>query len=173
MPVSRHPVDGQEAATGSSSGFTPVFVTIHASRITVMSRMIWTLGLAGVLPFAAGVLAPLLPDGWQPRTLELTLLYAALLLAFLGGTHWGFALYAEEAPQMRLVLAVLPPLYALGMLQLPRPAAALALAAGFAAVFALDSWLARRGLHHPDYWRLRQILTAVACLALTAVALQP
>jgi hypothetical protein len=77
------------------------------------------LGIAGLLPFAALALATLRPSTpfatsmmTNPALFGL-IAYGAVILAFLGGVHWGFALEpAVPAPRerLRLVLGVLPSL---------------------------------------------------------------
>ena len=133
----------------------------------------WILGLAGLLPMAAGLLAPFSPAPEAVR--EAALLYGVVICAFMAGTHWGLALYAPagEAHELRLAVSVVPALLAWGAAFLAPTLGALALTALFGLLYAVDARLARRGLHFPDYWRLRQILSAGAALCYFGIALAP
>jgi hypothetical protein len=67
-------------------------------------RLAIVLGLAGLLPQAAAVLAPLLGMGWL-NPAQLALVYGALILSFLGGSWWGIALTrADGLPRAILLL---------------------------------------------------------------------
>lgn len=63
------------------------------------------LGVAGLLPQAAAVLAPALGMGWVDPA-HLALVYGALILSFLGGSWWGIAL-TQAAGQQRAILLLL------------------------------------------------------------------
>lgn len=133
----------------------------------------WILGLAGLLPMVAGLLAPL---SAAPAALhEAVLLYGGVIAGFMAGTHWGLALHAGEGQgrDLRLMVSVIPALLAwLALLLAPRMAA-LALVGLFALLYAIDASLGRRGLIDRDYWRLRQILSAGAALCYFGIALSP
>ena len=140
----------------------------HPARVPLSAR---TLGLAGLLPFAAGALAV-----WCPIELVATLgtralgAYAAVILSFLGGVRWGAALFDEEALSRRspLALAVLPSLVAwVALLAPPAPRLALLLA-GLVGQWALDRGAVRAGALPGWYGRLRAILTAGAGAATLA-----
>lgn len=92
----------------------------------------WILGLAGLLPMALGLFAPLYG---APKA---ALLYGTVICAFMAGTHWGLALYAPDgqARELRLVLSVAPALPAWGTAFLTPTLTALALTALFGLLFA-------------------------------------
>lgn len=138
-------------------------------------RLVWILGLAGLIPMAAGVAAPAFPEPTAQQLQHAAMSYGAVIAAFMAGSHWGLALYApaDSAPGGRLLLAIIAGLCAWGTIFLPRVAGALALSALFVAIFFIDAWMARRGLHTPEYWRLRQILSAGATLSYFGIALSP
>lgn len=140
------------------------------------------LGLAGLIPFlACGLLAARVEP--ERATLPLIALvgYGAVILAFLGGVHWGFALDARAAgagaatpaERERLGLGVVPSLIgwaALLLVLAAVPGVALAvLIAGFVAVIAVEARADRRGLMPPGYIWLRWALTAGVVLTLTVV----
>lgn len=131
------------------------------------------LGVAGLLPFLWGAGTLLLPDWgeWSRRTLgagltgrPLLVSYGAAILAFMGGTIWGFASRAPEAGQTQAVLLGLSVLPALVAGFAGWSAAALLL--GFLGLLPLDRACLQRGLA-PAWWmRLRLPLTAGVVLCL-------
>jgi hypothetical protein len=125
------------------------------------------LGYGGLIPFLGCVAAAWagIPAGFP--AIEAFLAYAAVILAFLGGIHWGMALApAGEDFALRLVVGVLPPLIGWLALLLPSPPALVMLAAGFALVLAWDRARGGRGTRG-WYLRLRTNLSlvAIACHA--------
>jgi hypothetical protein len=131
------------------------------------SMAIW-LGLLGLAPFALLALSVWSPP-WRSLALPALLAYSALILSFLGGVRWGRALEAGSPAQF--VLAVLPSLYALGVLQAPPVAGLILLAAGFVGQWWLDVPADR--MRAPAWFRrLRGWLTA-GVLACHLLALGP
>lgn len=67
------------------------------------------LGYAGLIPFVAGALLVWLvrPEAHPYVTLGLSA-YAALIVCFLGGIHWGLAMRMPAPPQSLFVWGVLP-----------------------------------------------------------------
>lgn len=134
-------------------------------------RLLWTLGLLGLLPFIAGALAVLLaPDHWGGFARGALIAYGAVILSFLGAVHWGLALRAPPAEAWatpaRLVLGVVPSLIGWAALLLLEAASPPLLAAGILATAAMEQWAAGRGLVPGFYMRLRWVLSlgAAACL---------
>lgn len=138
-------------------------------------RLVWILGIAGLIPMIAGVMAPAFDQSTAQMLQNGAMHYGVVIAAFMAGSHWGLALYApaDSAPGARLVLAITAALGAWGASFLPRPSGAVALTALFVAIFLIDAWMARRGLHAAEYWRLRQILSAGAALSYFGIALSP
>lgn len=102
--------------------------------------------------------------------------YAAVILSFIGGAHWGFASAhmdnrSAAAPSRLLVLSVLPSLIGWAALLLPAPWSAGMLAAAFVATLPLDRWAQARSFA-PEWWmRLRLPLSAtVATLLVVTTA---
>lgn len=131
------------------------------------------LGAGGVIPLVAGVvMAFAAPEPFGFPLVRTTLVYAAMILSFLGGIHWGFASSALarnavelNAPRI-LGLSVLPPLAGWVALLLPNTFAAPLLAACFASVLLLDRATDRLG-YAPRWWmRLRIWLTSVVVVLL-------
>ena len=70
------------------------------------------LGYAGVIPFAAAAaLVTLGTASVRPVALDGFLVYAAVILSFLGGIRWGAASIARTGPGRELVISVLPSLW--------------------------------------------------------------
>jgi hypothetical protein len=139
------------------------------------------LGAAGLIPFlwhAASLLAPGLAD-WGARHLgprfvapHVGLAYGTVILAFMSGVLWGFAVPGRGRQRaVGLTLSVLPALWAFLFVGGGPVSAAIWLAAGFVLVLMLDAVFVREGLA-PAWWmplRLPLTAVAVACLLVGAV----
>lgn len=76
------------------------------------------LGYGGLIPFAAlAALAWLLEPEWRPFTTAALSAYAAVIVSFLGGIHWGIG-FRDGTPRLFL-WGVLPSLVAAAALLLP------------------------------------------------------
>lgn len=130
--------------------------------------MAWPLGLAGLIPFAAGALAAAL--GWHWAGFALAA-YGATILAFLGAVHWGLALaQPDQAAVERLAWGIVPSLWAWVALLLPLPVALSVLGAGILATAGLETVAARRGLVSAGWLRLRWVLSLGASSSLFLAA---
>jgi hypothetical protein len=134
-----------------------------------------SLGYAGLLPFAAGVLGIALLEG-EPRQFAVRALvaYGAVILSFLGAVHWGLLLRCGDAAvQRRLVVAVLPSLAAWGALLLQDRHALAVLAVAFGTFWLYEHRVVGAPLLPADYLRLRRSLSLAVCslLALGLIAL--
>ena len=139
------------------------------------------LGAAGLIPFLLGSYGALALDGDAARISLLGLAaYGAVILAFLGGVHWGFGLEAGTTQTVgtqraRFGLGVLPSLIGwAGLLVtfagLPK-VGLLVLLAGFVAVTITEARGAQAGLVPNGYMLLRWILSVVVILCLVSVCL--
>lgn len=128
------------------------------------------LGGFGLLPFVAGAALVVGSDvTWVMHALRY---YAAVILSFMGGVHWGLAIADfgggadRSSSWMRLGGSVLPALFAwLGLLLLPVPGL-LVTAAAFAILLLGDLLAVRKGMAPLWYARLRLPLTAVVVVCL-------
>ncbi|MFE8070966.1 DUF3429 domain-containing protein [Marinobacteraceae bacterium S3BR75-40.1] len=143
----------------------------------VVSRLVVTFGLLGLIPFVSGAFAA----WWWPELLEWTtsyfLLYSAGILAFMAGVFWPLSMQLEAcsypiSPMSALLLSQGFFITAGVGLLLPYTWAIVLYPVAYGVL-----WLADRGLLK-GYWpkwylRLRALLTAVAILsqALVGVAL--
>ncbi len=130
------------------------------------------LGLAGVLPFAAGALAAWRPDPVGAFAVTALLAYGAVILSFLGGIHWGLALERAHPRPAQLGLGVLPSLAGWTALLVGGRAGIALLMVGFVGVLVLDLRLTRDGAAPPWFASLRAVLTTavLACLAVGLAA---
>lgn len=146
-----------------------------------MPKIARALGLSGLLPLLAVVLVLFVDDDPANRRdmLGLGLLYAALILSFLGGLWWGLAAAAQRSPPGWVWgVAVVPSLYVwvpLGLVWLGLMAPAVALGiigAGLWMALLVDRALVRLGLA-PGWWmRLRVPLSlGLGGLSMAAAAL--
>lgn len=135
----------------------------------------YLLGAAGLLPFIGCGIEAVSRGPWQPVALQALIAYGAVILAFLGGVHWGFALSPGQSllVRMRLALGVVPSLIGwvavvLGALGLAGLALALLIVGLFGTIATERSW-ARRGLVPGGYMTLRWGLSVIVVVALTTV----
>ncbi|OAZ91627.1 hypothetical protein ADS46_07260 [Halomonas sp. G11] len=130
-------------------------------------RTAWLLGLAGLLPFLLTLgLAGWGPGGWQETAVRAFLCYSAVILSFLGGTHWGAALQnPQPGHSSRLLIAMAPSLIAWPALLFSPLWGLVVLGVGFMFVWGYD--LSRNGrFGWPSwYWQLRTLLTVIVVLA--------
>jgi Protein of unknown function (DUF3429) len=92
-------------------------------------------------------------------------IYAAVILSFMGGVHWGLAL--QQAPSASFAASVVPSLVAWGAAAFFDPKTALSvMASGFLALLAYDVAVVRAGGAPDWYRRLRIGLTTVVVLAI-------
>ena len=120
------------------------------------------LGYVALLPFVVGAAAVLIARGAaQAHAAAALSAYAATVVSFLGGIHWGFGFRTSRPPASLFVWGVMPSLVAWAALLLP-VAAALALhAAALSACFLVDRAVYPR--QDAGAWLpLRFRLTAVA-----------
>lgn len=124
------------------------------------------LGYAGAIPFlvgAAAVALALLP----PTPL---LAYGAVILAFMGGIHWGLGMPGSAPDAGRLALSVVPALLGWAALLLGGRPGLLLLAVAFLGLLALELATTRSGVAPSWYPTLRVPLTAVVVTSLLLAA---
>jgi hypothetical protein len=143
------------------------------------------LGLAGLIPFVALAIASLTaPDPSAAQRYLLGLVgYGAVVLAFIGGVHWGFILHPGQPPASdtpeerrdaaRLGLGVLPSLIGWAALLTPAfgiPEVGLVvLIVGYVATILTEHQFGRRGLLPSGYVALRWGLSIVVLVVLITV----
>ena len=132
------------------------------------------LGAAGLIPFVVCGIGPhVIADPALSFTLaEAGRYYGAVILSFLGGIRWGFAMHPlhQDGRTVQLTLAVLPSLIGWGALLIAPLAGVLVLVAGLLLQLVLDLSLVRQARAPVWFARLRTGLTVGACLSLAALA---
>lgn len=130
------------------------------------------LGLAGLIPFAAGALAAWSPSWPLPAAagVQLVVSYGALILTFLGGIRWGTAIgpYGARRQGLEFLCSVLGALAGLAALFLAPVAALTLLLAGFLMQALWDVLSVEEGRLPQWFGKLRMLLTTGAVLALIA-----
>ncbi len=158
-----------------------------------MPMLATLLGVAGLIPFIVCGLGAVSVDPVTANRMLVALIgYGAVILSFLGGVHWGFALGTpiggapsvapEPAPRQRfftaqraqLILGVVPALIGwvalLLQLILLSWGSLVVLIAGFIATVVVEHQASRRMLMQPaSYIWLRWGLTVVVCAMLITV----
>lgn len=138
-------------------------------------RIARILTYAGLVPFLAGFVVALFgPPGGLSADLAMLAFkgYAAVILAFLGGVHWGMGLTLDspDAQTRTLVISVLPPLIG-AIALLAGPAAAFTIfAVAFLVQGLLDIVYFRRFRKGGWYARLRLEATAIVVVILALSA---
>ena len=133
------------------------------------------LGGLGLIPFIAGAISIAALDlAWASYALRS---YAAIILSFMGGIHWGLAIAdhgaeARRGPSWaRLGWSVLPALIAWIAVLLPPLQGYLVIALAFAILLVGDLLAVRKGLAPAWYPRLRVPLTTLVLPCLVTAAL--
>lgn len=128
------------------------------------------LGYAGLVP---AILLSLWLYGipgdhlWRETTIALLTGYAAVVLSFLGGIRWGYAMSGTSDDTARLLaISVVPALGGWAAFFIPPPYSFVLLAVAFAAHGAWDSLSAQSGRMPGWFARLRMQLTAGIVVAM-------
>lgn len=135
-------------------------------------RAALVLGLAGLIPFAAGALAlwVALPLLTPALGLMLVVSYGAIILSFLGGIRWGTAIgpYDARRTAFEFSASVLGALAGLAAVFLPPIPALTLLVAGFLMQGLWDVTSVEAGRLPVWFGKLRMLLTSGAVVALVA-----
>ena len=130
------------------------------------------LGLAGLIPFAAGAAALWVPlPGLAPEAgLRLVIAYGAIILSFLGGIRWGTAIgpYDTRRQGLEFAASVLGSLAGLAAIFIPAVPALTLLIAGFLMQALWDVTSVESGRLPAWFGKLRMLLTAGAVISFTA-----
>ena len=156
---------------------------VTKKRLPVLAVVLGVLGLIPFLGCTIGII--LFPsDVPAPNLVRAIIAYGAVILAFLGGVHWGLAL--DPAPTMvapgqaaidnrRLALGVLPSLIGWAALLVSVASTSLIaivlLILGFVGTTLVEQRAHRSGALPGSYMALRWVLSAVALLCLVVVLL--
>lgn len=148
-----------------------------------VGRTAFLLGFAGLLPQVAAVAVIALGRGGGHLSFEISAvaqfvgaLYAGVILSFLGGMWWGFAMRREQGQGLLATVAVLPSLVAFACMiaaasALPaaHPGPLIALGSAILLTLPIDRHLVTTG-EVPSGWMALRIPLSVGLGALTIVA---
>ena len=157
---------------------TPTPATGMSNAISCQFRLPLLLGMAGTLPFVAGVAVVWFgPVAYANTALQAICTYAAIVLSFLGGIQWGIGVSVfESAPksaQSLFLLSVVPSLLAWAMLFIDASGARLIVAIFlFGFVWAIDALLHLQKLIPNWFFRLRCVMTPIVIASLTVALLR-
>ena len=146
---------------------------LTANRTTIPVEAA-VLGYSGIIPFAAAAaLVALGTASMRPLALDGFLVYAAVILSFLGGIRWGAASMARPGPGRELVISVMPSLWSAFFLWWPPDSIAVwGLMAGFILMGLADWFYPGPGV---AAWmrplRMRLTLAVVACHVVVLVGM--
>ena len=133
-----------------------------------VARLAILVGIAGLVPFIAGVVGLFALPANSVAILGWFYLYSAGILAFMGGIYWTMALQLENRsyPQSPLVTMLLSQVFFVGAglgLLLHTPQKILLYTVAFALLYLVDARWMRQ--HWPAwYLKLRLLLTVVVLL---------
>lgn len=138
-----------------------------------VARLAILVGLAGLIPFVAAVVALFTLPEHSVTAISWFYVYSAGILAFMAGVYWPIAMQLDDCcyPQSPLVTMVLSQVFfvaaGLGLL-LPTAGQILLYTVAYIALYLVDSRWMR--VYWPDwYLRLRLFLTFVVLLCQVAV----
>ena len=135
------------------------------------------LAVAGIIPFALlGIFSVQPGEGYSIAAMRSLVGYGAVILAFLGGVHWGFTLDEDgdgRAMRARLGLGVVPSLVGWAAILcsvFARPAVGLVvIIAGLIGTVVVESRARKRDLMPHGYMTLRWVISVVVVAILTTV----
>ena len=124
-----------------------------------------TLGYAGLVPFVAGAaLTWLVHADVQPLVVDALAKYAALIVSFLGGIHWGLGMRQPLPSPVPFAWGVAPSLMAWVAVLMPPYAGLVVLGFALVACYLFDR-RTYRGMGAGPWLTLRFRLSAVAALS--------
>jgi putative flippase GtrA len=132
------------------------------TRTMPIPRSVALYGALGLIPFwAPSAIAWARPELAAAMSAALAI-YAGLILSFLGGARWAFAVARPRPSVLSVSLAMLPTLVGFGLLLAPTSVGWLRLPGLAVALAAMGAWDLRPGDPPAWYPRLRGLLTLAA-----------
>jgi len=145
----------------------------HTENSTAIPRPALLLGYGGLIPFVTLSAATWgLSSNLLVQVHEALLLYASIILTFMGAIHWGVAMSKSLAPNsLQLTLSVIPALIAWFAFFTTQSINYVILTISFAGLCLIDSKSSKRGDLPGWYPRLRVPLTAIVVISLVSAHL--
>jgi hypothetical protein len=138
----------------------------HNTKAT--RQMAWLLSYGGCIPFVSLALALVVLGANHPLSetfIQLFKLWSLIILTFLGGIRWGFALANEPFATRDLVWSVIPCILAWFALFLSDLHTVLVLLVLFCAHGAWDSFFVNAGKAPPWFGSIRVTITFIVAIA--------
>ena len=132
------------------------------------ANLAWGLSLAGVIPFAILAISLYvigIENGFFVSLFDVFKVWSAIILSFLGGIRWGFAIAHEPYENKNLLISVVPSILAWFVLLLPDAYTILALLVLFCVHGAWDSFYINEGKVAPWFGKIRIVLTFLVASA--------
>lgn len=132
------------------------------------ANLAWALSLGGFIPFAFLAITLLslgTTNEFFSSLFDIFKVWSALILSFLGGIRWGFAIAHEPFENRNLLLSVIPSILAWFVLLLPDAYTILALLLLFCVHGAWDSFYINQGKVAPWFGKIRITLTFLVAAA--------
>lgn len=132
------------------------------------ANLAWGLSLAGFIPFAFLAISLFVigtENGFFISLFDVFKVWSAIILSFLGGIRWGFAIAHEPYENKNLLISVVPSILAWFVLLLPDAYTILALLALFCVHGVWDSFYINIGKVAPWFGKIRITLTFLVASA--------
>lgn len=131
-------------------------------------KLAWLLSLGGFIPFAFLAIFIFIlgkQSEFYTSLFDIFKIWSIIILAFLGGIRWGFAIANEPFENRNLALCVIPSILSLFVVLLPDAYAILALLVLFSAHGVWDSFYMYEGKVTPWFGKIRITLTFLVVAA--------
>jgi hypothetical protein len=148
---------------------SPSFAAAHALPLNPVAKR---LAYAGLVPFVLGALLALLVRAEaHPHVVRSLSAYAALIVSFLGGVHWGLGMRGGVPSPSPFAWAVVPALLAWAAVQMPPEAGLVIEALMLVVCYLVDRrTYPGHGLSHWLTLRFRLTIVASLCCLLGAAS---
>lgn len=138
-------------------------------------KLVWVLSLGGFIPFGAVSLALFMLGSGHPlfqTLLDIFKIWSVIILSFLGGIRWGFAIANQPFDNRSLALSVVGSILAWFAILMPDTISLMTLLVLFCAHGAWDSFFINSGKAPPWFGPVRITLTFLVAIAhvLAAIA---
>jgi len=162
-------IDASTLARGSGACHNSGMPSSPAVAFVPLSNAARYSGYAGIAPFVAALLGVwLAPDpSWQRFSQQAALAWGAVILAFVGALHWGFAIAGRlPATSAVIMAAILPSVLGAAAMLLDGQRGLALLIAGFG-LFGIYEHRRWADSLSADYLAMRRRLTLAVCASLT------
>ncbi len=141
--------------------------------MTQAQKSAYILGLSGLIPFIIPAIAVWFVTPDMSQILEtMQMAYAALIISFMGGVQWGYAVkHGDAARPIHYVLSVIPTLIIFAVLFFTLAVKGYQITLIFMVLLFVQTILDQRRYVETWFLKLRWILTITAVLSLLSVCI--